>query len=61
LLLLAASEALARQGAAIAVSVVADTNRFVGRVEAIERVDARAGVTGFLEKILFTDGDNVSQ
>jgi multidrug efflux pump subunit AcrA (membrane-fusion protein) len=30
-------------------------------VEAIERVDARARVTGFLEKILFTDGDNVSQ
>lgn len=65
-LLLASSGALAQQAAGIPVSVVtaekrplADTNRFVGRVEAIERVDVRARVTGYLEKILFKDGDTV--
>ena len=36
---------------------LSDTNRFVGRVEAIERVDVRARISGFLEKILFKDGD----
>jgi membrane fusion protein (multidrug efflux system) len=30
---------------------------FVGRVEAINRVDIKARVTGFLEEILFTEGD----
>ena len=65
-LLLASSGALAQQAGGIPVSVVtaekrplADTNRFVGRVEAIERVDVRARVTGYLEKILFKDGDTV--
>jgi membrane fusion protein (multidrug efflux system) len=34
---------------------------FVGRVEAIERVEIRARVTGFLQEILFKDGDFVKQ
>lgn len=65
-LLLASPMTMAQQPSAIPVSVVAaekrplaDTNRFVGRIEAIERVDVRARVTGFLEKIHFTDGENV--
>lgn len=67
-LLLLSSAALAQQPTAIPVSVVpaekiaiADTNRFVGRIEAIERVDVRARVTGFLEKVEFKDGDRVKQ
>jgi hypothetical protein len=43
----AASKAPTQHGA---VSVVADANRFVGRTAAIECVDARACVTGFLER-----------
>ena len=38
---------------------VTDSARFVGRVEAIERVDIRARVNGYLEGVLFKDGDNV--
>jgi membrane fusion protein, multidrug efflux system len=34
---------------------------FVGRVEAMERVDLRARVTGFLQEILFKDGDFVKE
>ncbi len=34
---------------------------FVGRVEAIERVDVRARVTGFLENVAFTEGDMVKE
>jgi membrane fusion protein, multidrug efflux system len=67
-LLLLSSAALAQQPSAIQVGVVpaekialADTNRFVGRIEAIERVDVRARVTGFLEKVEFKDGDRVKQ
>jgi membrane fusion protein (multidrug efflux system) len=30
---------------------------FVGRVEAINRVDVKARVTGFLDEVLFTEGD----
>jgi membrane fusion protein (multidrug efflux system) len=40
---------------------LADTTRFVGRIEAIERVDVRARVTGFLEKVEFKDRDRVKQ
>ena len=65
-LLLLSSATLAQQPAAVPVSVVAaekrplaDTNRFVGRIDAIDRVDVRARVTGFLEKIQFKDGDRV--
>src|SRR5262249_13219898 len=32
---------------------------FVGRVKAIEKVDIRARVEGFLEKVLFKEGDDV--
>lgn len=38
---------------------VSDAVRFVGRIEAVERVDVRARVTGFLENILFKDGEQV--
>ena len=38
---------------------VTESARFVGRVEAVERVDIRARVTGYLEGVLFKDGDNV--
>src|SRR4051812_29573232 len=67
-LLFLSSAALAQQPSTIQVGVVpaekvalADTNRFVGRIEAIERVDVRARVTGFLEKVDFKDGDRVKQ
>jgi membrane fusion protein (multidrug efflux system) len=67
-LLFLSSAALAQQPSAIQVGVVpaekmavADTNRFVGRIEAIERVDVRARVTGFLEKVDFKDGDRVKE
>lgn len=38
---------------------VTETARFVGRIEAIQRVDVRARVTGFLEDVLFKDGETV--
>lgn len=38
---------------------VTESVRFVGRIQAIERVDVRARVTGFIEEILFQDGDRV--
>jgi len=38
---------------------IARTADFVGRVEAIQRVEVRARVKGFLEKILFKEGDTV--
>jgi membrane fusion protein, multidrug efflux system len=38
---------------------VTESVRFVGRIQAIERVDVRARVTGFLEEVLFQDGDRV--
>ena len=34
---------------------------FVGRIEAIERVEVRARVTGFLQEILFKEGDTVKE
>ena len=34
---------------------------FVGRVEAIDRVDIRARVTGFLEQMFFKEGDTVKE
>jgi membrane fusion protein (multidrug efflux system) len=34
---------------------------FVGRVEAIERVEVRARVTGYLEAVLFKEGDIVKE
>jgi membrane fusion protein, multidrug efflux system len=40
---------------------VARTADFVGRVEAINRVEVRARVTGYLEKVEFKEGDEVKQ
>ena len=58
----------AQQPTAIPVGTVAAELRpitkateFVGRVEAMERVEIRARVTGFLQDILFKDGDLVKQ
>jgi membrane fusion protein (multidrug efflux system) len=38
---------------------IAKTVDFVGRVQAIERVEVRARVTGFLDEVLFKEGDLV--
>jgi membrane fusion protein (multidrug efflux system) len=38
---------------------VTESNEFVGRVEAINRVDIRARVTGFLQEQLFREGQEV--
>ena len=58
----------AQQPAAVPVGTVAaelrpitQSTEFVGRVEAIERVDVRARVTGFLQKMLFKEGDMVKE
>jgi membrane fusion protein (multidrug efflux system) len=40
---------------------VTETTDFVGRVEAIDRVDLRARVTGFLQERLFREGQEVKQ
>src|SRR3954467_11045247 len=58
----------AQQPTAIPVGTVAAELRpitkaadFVGRVEAMERVDLRARVTGFLQAVLFKEGDLVKE
>ena len=57
--------ALAQQPAPTAVPVgtviaekraITQTADFVGRIEAVNRVDIRARVTGYLEEVLFKDG-----
>jgi membrane fusion protein (multidrug efflux system) len=67
-LLIAAPTGQAQQPAAISVGTVAAALRpitqateFVGRVEAINRVEVRARVTGYLEDVLFKDGDHVKE
>jgi membrane fusion protein (multidrug efflux system) len=40
---------------------VQEAERFVGRVEAVERVDIRARVTGYLDAVLFKDGARVTK
>jgi membrane fusion protein, multidrug efflux system len=40
---------------------VNQTTEFVGRVEAIDRVDVRARVTGFLQQAFFNDGDAIKE
>jgi len=40
---------------------ISESLEFVGRVEAINRVEIRARVTGFLEDVLFKEGDAVKE
>ena len=40
---------------------IAKTIEFVGRVEAIDRVEIKARVTGYLEAVLFKEGDFVKE
>jgi membrane fusion protein (multidrug efflux system) len=40
---------------------VTEATDFVGRIEAINRVDVRARVTGFLDDVLFREGDVVKK
>ena len=40
---------------------VSEAGHFVGRIEAIEHVDIRARVTGFLDAVLFTEGARVKK
>lgn len=61
-------DARAQQPASVSVGTVVAERKpitrsvgFVGRVEAIQHVDIRARVTGFLQKILFKEGDLVKQ
>jgi membrane fusion protein (multidrug efflux system) len=60
--------ARAQQPAAVPVGTVAAELRpvtrateFVGRIEAVNRVDIRARVTGYLQEVLFTEGQMVKQ
>ncbi|SEL96099.1 membrane fusion protein, multidrug efflux system [Bosea lupini] len=62
--------ALAQQPAPTAVPVgtvmaekraITQTADFVGRIEAVNRVDIRARVTGYLEEVLFKDGATVAE
>ncbi len=34
---------------------------FVGRIEAVERVSVRARITGFLQEVLFKEGDSIKE
>jgi membrane fusion protein, multidrug efflux system len=65
---LASPTAWGQQPTTIPVGTVAAEQRpitratdFVGRVEAIERVDIRARVTGFLQDVLFKDGSTIKK
>jgi membrane fusion protein (multidrug efflux system) len=58
----------AQQPAAVQVGTTAAERRpitkateFVGRVEAVDRVDIRARVTGFLQEVLFKEGESVKE
>lgn len=66
--LLTASDVSVQQPTVIPVGTLAaelrpitKSTEFVGRVEAVERVEIRARVTGFLQDILFKDGAIVRQ
>jgi len=67
-LLTAALPSAAQQPTALPVGTLAAEQRsitkasdFVGRVEAVQRVDIRARVTGFLQDVLFKEGDQVKE
>jgi membrane fusion protein (multidrug efflux system) len=60
----------AQQGAPAAVAVgtvaaerkpIAQSLDFVGRVEAVNRVEIKARVTGYLEALLFKEGDSIKE
>ncbi|TMJ52393.1 MAG: efflux RND transporter periplasmic adaptor subunit [Alphaproteobacteria bacterium] len=58
----------AQQQPAIPVGVVTAERKpitktldFVGRVEAVQRVDVRARITGYLEKVAFKEGDLIKE
>jgi len=64
------TSAIAQQPAPTAVPVgtvlaekraITQTADFVGRIEAVNRVDIRARVTGYLEDVLFKDGATVTE
>jgi membrane fusion protein (multidrug efflux system) len=40
---------------------IAQTGDFVGRVEAISRVEIRARITGFLQEVMFKEGDLIQE
>jgi membrane fusion protein, multidrug efflux system len=40
---------------------IAKAGEFVGRVEAISRVEIRARITGYLEEVLFNEGDLIKE
>lgn len=40
---------------------ITQTADFVGRIEAVNRVDVRARVTGYLDEVLFKDGSTVAE
>ena len=68
LTLLATANVQAQSPAALPVGVVqaekqpiARSAEFVGRIEAPERVDVRARVTGYLEAVLFKEGDRIKE
>ena len=68
LILASAVAARAQQQASVPVGTVsaekrpiAQTRDFVGRVEATDRVEVRARVKGFLDEVLFTEGDVVKK
>src|ERR1700688_4784032 len=42
-------------------TAITKTMKFVGRVEAINRVEVRARVTGYLEGVLFREGDLIKK
>lgn len=62
------AEAQQKAPAAVAVGTIAAERRpitgsleFVGRVEAIDRVEVKARVTGYLEEVLFKEGDLIKE
>ncbi len=66
--LLVCTGAAAQQGQPVPVGVVKvaptpvePAMEFVGRVSAIERVEVRARVKGFLEAVLFKEGDTIKK